>query len=81
MGKYIGEEFEDRDSRAFTRVIRIIDYARSKNGNIKFSFFGIGNSPKYIAEVTYHQLKPHLRGRRNTVSEKTLDTRYVKISH
>ena len=79
MGKYIGEEFEDLDPRAYTRVIRIIDYARDSTGQIKTTLFG--NSPKYLAEVVYHELKPELKGRQTTVSQRTLDNRYKKVSH
>lgn len=77
--KYIGEEFEDKDRRAYTRIIRIIDFAKDKDGVTRTTFYS--QYPKYRAEIVYHQTKPKLIGRKTTVSQKTLDTRYTKISH
>lgn len=82
---YIGEIFLDEDPRSFQRRIRVTGFKGGKSGAKVWPkivrTFGYVAKPKYSYEVIANGGNPETVGRKGTVSAKTLDNRYIQVSH
>jgi hypothetical protein len=71
---YIGETFEDRDSRSTARRVRVLSLEVA--GRI-----GMPGSHRYLVEVVSNLGAPSTVGRKYKMLGRTLTNHYKKVSH
>jgi hypothetical protein len=70
---YIGETYEDRDTRSKGRRVRVLQLVERDRHDVEHD--------RYQAETVVHPTNPNAVGRKILIKARTLDTHYKKVSH